>query len=144
MASYDACPASGSVKCTLLIQCLCRNVPQCPCSCPSESGNAYGSCLALPAGDSHKSLSRALSTANLAEHNRQLTSVNSAGDTGTKKARRLNIAAQSLGIENLDMVRDEAECMEGVFPMEKFLGETEQSRLAKLVLRTEDDKTIGT
>jgi hypothetical protein len=51
------------------------------------------------------------------------------------------MAAQSLGIDNLDMVRDAAEYMEGVLPMEKFLGEKEQSRLAKLVLKTKEDKT---
>jgi hypothetical protein len=141
MASYDACPASGSEKITLLIKCLCRNVPQCPCSCASESGNAHGSRLDLPARDSQDSLSRAPSIANLAEHNRQLTSVHFAGVAGTKKAKRLNTAAQSLGIDNLDMVRDAAEYMEGVLPMEKFLGEKEQSRLAKLVLKTKEDKT---
>jgi hypothetical protein len=90
------------------------------------------------------SLTRALSTARLAEHNRQLTSNCSAGDAGTKKATRLNMAAQSLGIDNLNMVRDEAEYMEGALPMEKFLGEREQSRLAKLVLKTKEDKATGT
>jgi hypothetical protein len=126
------------------MQCLCRNVPQCPCSCPSDSGNTYGSHLDLPRGDPHTSFSRALTTANLAEHNRQLNGVHFAGDAGTKKATMLNVAAQSLGIDNLTMVQNGAEYMKGVLPMEKFLAEKEQSKIAKLMLETKADNKTGT
>jgi hypothetical protein len=74
-----------------------------------------------------------LTNAKLTEHNRQLASFDVAQDAGTNRATRLTVAARSLGIDISDIVKERAEDMEGTLPMERFLAETSQSTLAKLM-----------
>lgn len=100
--------------------------------------------LDLAPEDPQQSSSRTLTNASIDENDRQLNAVQVAGDTGTRRATRLNMAAQSLGINNLEIVKNGAEYMEGALPMERFLAEKDQSTFAKIMAETKEENKDGT
>lgn len=73
----------------------------------------------------------ALTHVNLARHNRQHDGIHLSEDISVQKASKLAMAAKSLGIDILDILKDGLEDMEGALPMERFLAENKQRILAE-------------
>lgn len=117
-----------------------RNTPQCPCSHHSDSADAQ---VPHPNNSSQGlrgASPKALTDANIAEHDRRPNPDPIPEDNRSSKAARLTMAARSLGINVRDIVKDRPEDMEGDLPMERFMADAKQSKLMKYMVGTKEEK----